>query len=146
MREVAGVAAILTGFTIDGQSQPLVQFFPNGNILPGGSISSIFVLRNQATPLVHTYGFTGVDISGNNWSRQVSVNYYSLPNSETISISATPPEIVQDTTADPSCQWPVQLHLDDVGATASLNVITGLYSGNINLSSQIDSIFWHYSP
>ena len=29
LREAAGVSAILTGFTIDGEAQPLAQYFPS---------------------------------------------------------------------------------------------------------------------
>jgi uncharacterized protein (TIGR03437 family) len=146
LKEVAGVAAILTGFTIDGETQPLAQYFPTVNIVPNGSISSTFVLRNQAIPLTHTYGFTGVDAGGQNWSRQVAVNYSALrPNSPNSTFTATPPVVVQDTTADPSCQWRVQIHDDD--AEGYWTVFTGLYSGGLypfdakNLTGQIDSIF-----
>jgi uncharacterized protein (TIGR03437 family) len=140
LREVAGVAAILTGFTIDGQSQPLAQYFPSVNIVPSGSISSTFVLRNQAVPLTHTYGFTGVDAGGQNWSNQLAVFYSPVvPLEDTIRITATPPIVAQDTAADPSCQWPVHIHLDDVGGY--LDVVSSLYNGQANISSQIDSIF-----
>ena len=140
LREVSGVAAMLTGFTIDGKAQPIASYFPVVNITPDGTISSSFVLRNLATPLTHTYGFTGTDAAGQSWSRQVSVNYNSTPpDDENVTISATPAVVVQDTTADPSCQWPVQLHLDDIGGY--INVISTLISGGANVSSQIDPIF-----
>jgi uncharacterized protein (TIGR03437 family) len=140
LREVAGVAAMLTGFSIDGQAQPVAQYFPTANILPRGSISSTFVLRNQATPLTHIYGFTGVDALGNNWSRQVSVNYNSLAAGNLdIPIAVTPQVVVQDVTAAPSCQWPAQVHLSSVSAYA--DVITSLYSGSTDITSQIVSIF-----
>jgi len=61
--EVAGTPAMLTGFTIDGQTQPLAQYFPSTSIPPDGSLSTTFVLRNQPAPLVHVYGFTGVDLA-----------------------------------------------------------------------------------
>ena len=115
LREVAGIAAMMTGFSIDGQAQPLAQYFPQTSILPKGSISSSFVLRNLATPLSHTLGFSGVDATGQNWSVQVSVLYNSLPPSFVTGFIATPLTVTQNVTADPSCQWPVQLHLDDVG-------------------------------
>jgi uncharacterized protein (TIGR03437 family) len=136
LREVGGVAAMLTGFTIDGKSQPVTQYFPIVNILPNGSISGTFVLRNLAPPTVRTYGFTGTDAMGNSWSREVSVNYNSLvPYSEDIFISATPLVVAQDPTADPSCQWPVQIHLDD--QAGYLNVLSNFYtdSGGVNLTA-----------
>ncbi len=140
LREVAGVAAMLTGFTIDGKDQPLGQYFPAVDIPPNGSISSSFALRNLATPTTKTYGFTGIDASGQSWSVSATVSYFSLPaTDEAIAITATPPVVVQDTTADPSCQWPVQIHMDDVGGT--FNTIGSLLSGATNFSNQIASIF-----
>ena len=140
LREVAGVAAMLTGFTIDGAAQPLAQYFPAVNIAPNGSISATFALRNLATPTTKTYGFTGVDAGGQSWSVSAPVSYFSLPTTdETIAISATPAVVMQDTTADPSCQWPVQIHLDDVGGT--FNTVTSLFTGATSQSSQISKIF-----
>ncbi len=139
LTEMAGVATSITGFTIDGASQPLSQYFPAGGILPGGAVSTSVVFRNMATPVVRSFGFTGTDAAGLNWSRQVSVNYRSLPPSLDFNLTATPLIVAKDPTADPSCQWPVQLTVDDLGG--SLNVLTGLYAGSVDLSAQIPAIF-----
>ncbi len=139
LHEIAGVAAMLTGFTVDGQAQPLAQDFPQTSILPRGTLSSSFVLRNLVTPMSHTLGFSGVDATGQSWSRQVSVLFTPLPPFQNVSPVATPLNVTQNITADPSCQWPVQLHLDDVGGGYS--VITNLLAGSADVSSQIVPIF-----
>jgi uncharacterized protein (TIGR03437 family) len=47
--------------------------------------------------------------------------------------------VTQDTTRDPSCQWPVQLHLDDQGGYSS--PIDYLIAGPNDISSQLVSVF-----
>ncbi len=132
---------MLTGFTVDGQTQPLAQDFPVTSILPRGTLSSSFVLRNLVTPMSHTLGFSGVDATGQNWSRQVSVLYTGLPSGayQLITPIATPLTVTQNVNADPSCQWPVQLHLDDTDGSSS--IITNLLAGSVDVSSQIVPIF-----
>jgi uncharacterized protein (TIGR03437 family) len=139
LREIAGVAAMLTGFTIDGQSQTLANYFPQTNILPRGTITSTFTLRNQATPVTHTYGFTGIDATGQNWSRQLSVLYVGAQTSFNIGFTSTPLIVTQNTGADPSCQWPVPLHLDDVGG--EFTPIDFLLAGSVDVSTQIVPTF-----
>ena len=139
LHEIAGVAAMITGFTIDGQAQTLSSYFPQTTILPRGVISSTFMLRNQATPITHTFGFTGVDATGQSWSRQLPVLYLGMPPVEYAVAAAAPLTVTQDVAAGPSCQWPVQLHLDDIGGV--YNLLVNLFVGSNDLTAQIDSIF-----
>ncbi len=132
LSELAGVAAIVTGFTIDGVAQPLSQYFPSPAIPPRTTVSTTVVFRNLAPPVIRTFGFTGLDAAGQTWSRQVSVNYFPVAPAEDFNLSATPLVVAQNTSADPSCQWSVQLNLDDLGGY--LNVLTNLYAGSINTS------------
>ncbi len=132
LSEVAGVAAILTGFTIDGIAQPLSQYFPSPAIPPSSTVHANVVFRNLTPPVIRTFGFTGLDTAGQTWSRQVSVNYFPVPPGEDFNLSATPLVVAQNTSADPSCQWSVQLNLDDLGGY--LNLLSSLYAGSINTS------------
>ena len=139
LSELAGVAALVTGFTMDGQAQPLAQYFPAPAIQPGGSLSTTFIMRNVAAPLSHTYGITGTDANGFAWSRQVTVIYTPYPTYNDFNLTATPLTVVQNTTADPSCQWPVRVTIDDLGGY--LNLIQNLYVGSVDLTAQIPAIF-----
>ncbi len=136
---LSGVAALVTGFTMDGQAQPLAQYFPAPAIQPGGSLSTTFTLRNVAAPASHTYGITGTDANGFAWSRQVKVMYNPYPPYNDFNLTATPLTVVQNTTADPSCQWPVRVTIDDLGGY--LNLIQNLYVGSVDLTAQIPTIF-----
>jgi uncharacterized protein (TIGR03437 family) len=140
LREVAGVPAIITGFTIDGQEQNLSKYFSSPNIPPSSAVSTNIVFRNITAPITRTFGFTGVDPTGLVWSRQVAVNYFPLPPYNYFGVSATPLTVSQNVTADPSCQWSVQLNVDDLGGYGTYT-LSGLYAGGVNLTSRISSIF-----
>ena len=139
--EEAGIPAILTGFTIDGQAQTLSTYFPSPSIPANGSLTTTVVFRGLAAPLTRTFGFTGVDAMGNSWSRQVSTTYLPLPTDNFFGLTATPLTIQQNTAADPACQWAVQLNVDDLGGFG-VNLITTVVAGRVGLSAaQIASTF-----
>jgi len=140
LRETAGVPAIVTGFTVDGKAQPLAQYFPSPNIPANTAVSASIVFRNLAPPVSRTFAFTGTDASGQAWAREFTVNYNPLPPGLAfVNITATPLSVAQDTGADPSCQWPVAVTLDELGGFAYR--VTGLAAGSVNLTSQIAAIF-----
>ncbi len=140
LHEAAGIPAILTSFRIDAQAQDLARYFPSPNIPAGGQVSTDIVFRDITVPVTRTFGFTGVDPTGETWSRQVAVNYFPLPAYDYFGLSATPLIVTQNTDADPSCQWAVQLNVDDLGGFGIYR-LTGLYAGGLDLTSQISSIF-----
>jgi uncharacterized protein (TIGR03437 family) len=139
LTEVAGVATSITSFTIDGAAQPLSQYFPAGGILPKGSVSASVIFRNLAVPVARTFGFAGTDATGQSWSRQVSVNYRALAPATNFNLTVTPLAVAQDLTAGASCQWPVELTVDDLGGYYS--ELTNLYAGSADLSAQIPAVF-----
>ncbi len=139
LAELAGVPALITGFTMDGQAQPLAQYFPEPAIQPRGTMSTTFVLRNVAAPLTHTYGITGTDADGNTWSRQVTVIYTLYPGYNDFNLTATPLTVVQNTAADPSCQWPVLITIDDLGGY--LTSFETLLVGSVDETAQVPAIF-----
>jgi uncharacterized protein (TIGR03437 family) len=138
LQEVAGTAAQITGFTIDGQAQNVAQYFPSPDILPYGQLTAQVVYRNLNTPVTHTFVFTGVDAAGLTWSRQAAVNYLATATQNQYSLTVTPVTVTQNT-ANASCQFPLQLSLDDSGGFA--NLFTSLFAGTSDLSSQFDSVF-----
>jgi uncharacterized protein (TIGR03437 family) len=139
LREVSGVPALVTGFTIDGTPQTLAQYFPSAAIPASSTVTATVVQRNLTTPSTHTFGFTGVDVNGNTWSRQVTVNYFSLPPGSYPIVSATPLVAAQNLNADPSCQWPIQLNVDEAGGNVGLEEI-GLFVGGVSWTNQIPSL------
>ena len=146
LRELNNVPALLTGFSIDGKAQDVSQYFPSPNIPPGGTLSAPLLLRNLAVPVTKTFGYTGIDSSGQTWSRQVSALFYPPPSYAYFTLTATPLVVAQNTSADPSCQWPVQLNIDDISGNGGAQ-LTSLFAGNgiiasgASYSSQIASIF-----
>ncbi|HYW41762.1 MAG TPA: protease pro-enzyme activation domain-containing protein [Bryobacteraceae bacterium] len=142
VREAAGVASILTGFTIDGQLQRLSDYFPSPSIPPNTTVSSNpLILRNLASyPVTKTFGFTGFDTTGQTWSVQITALY--LPPPETtagLTPTLVPLTVTQDPGADPSCQWSQQLFLDETRGYSSS--FTSLTQGAVGLSTEISAMF-----
>ncbi|MGA2149331.1 MAG: protease pro-enzyme activation domain-containing protein [Bryobacteraceae bacterium] len=139
--EIAGVPALITGLTIDGSAQNLSDYFPSPNIAPKSSFSTSFVFRNLTVPLARVFVVTGTDANRNPWSRTFTVNYNPpLTPGADFRLSASPLVVTQNTAADSSCQWQVLLHVDDVMGGIE-DTITGLHAGNVDMTSQIPSIF-----
>jgi uncharacterized protein (TIGR03437 family) len=140
LSEINGVPALVTGLTIDGVAQTLSQYLPSAEIRASGSLTARFVFRGLAAPLTRTFVFTGNDAAGNSWTRQVQVVYEALPNaSENFRLTATPLVVTQNSSADPSCQWSVQLNIDDLGGENTSETL--LHVGNVDRTADIPAIF-----
>ena len=71
LSEEAGVAATVTGFTINGKSYNVDSVFGTASIPADGSISSNgFSLSNLAVPTNVVFVYSGTDARGNQWSGQ----------------------------------------------------------------------------
>jgi uncharacterized protein (TIGR03437 family) len=139
LREVGGVPAMITGFTIDGQAQTLSGYFPSPAIQANSSVSTTVVFRNLAPPVTRVFALSGVDSGGHSWNVQFTVNYNPLLPAGNVNLTATPLTIAQNPAADPSCQWSTQLNVDDVGGYQG--AVGAFYAGSVNMFSQTASIF-----
>lgn len=141
LSELAGAPAQITGFTVDGAAQPLAQYFPSPNIPAKGSLSANIVFRNLAVPVIKTFAFTGVDLSGGAWSRQVQVAFRG-PIVETqvnFNVWANPLTMQQNVSAPAACQWSQQIVIDEV--TGYAQTLTAGLRGSTDITAQIASIF-----
>jgi uncharacterized protein (TIGR03437 family) len=139
LREAAGVAARITSFTIDGVAQPLAQYFPSPEIAASSTNTYVILMRNLAPPVTRTFAISGTDASGQTWSRTFSVYFNPAPARQDFNLTATPLVVNQNPAADPSCQWAVQVSIDDVGGYPGS--IVGLYQGSVNITSRAAAIF-----
>ena len=74
LKEEAGIATTLTGFTMNGADSSLSAF--SGTSIPAlGSITATIKFANLNAPTVVVFGFTGKDASGQTWSQQISVPF-----------------------------------------------------------------------
>lgn len=137
--EVAGTPALVTGLTIDGVAQTLSQYFPSTAIQPKGTLTASFVFRGLTPPVTKTFVFTGTDPTGLVWSRQVAVNYVSLPTDFYGNVNVTPLTAVQNP-ANSACPWSFQLNIDDQGGYG-IYLISYLLAGGVDMSNQVASIF-----
>jgi uncharacterized protein (TIGR03437 family) len=139
LRETAGVPALLTGFSIDSQTQPLAQTFPSQNIPAGGTLSGTLVLNNVQTPSVKIFLFTGTDPSGQTWTRQVSVTFLPPHNEAFLGVVlwGTPLVVQQNPAA--SCKFQQQIIIEEAFGNQMRAV--GFYLGAVNKFSSFASIF-----
>jgi uncharacterized protein (TIGR03437 family) len=80
LSEEAGVAATVTGFTINGKSYDVTSVFRTADIPADGAISStdleltdLPVPANGSVDVV--FGYSGTDVRGNQWSEQLTVPF-----------------------------------------------------------------------
>lgn len=138
LQEVAGVPSILTGFTIDGEAQPLAQYFPSTSIPANATIGASVVLRNVAAPKTSTFAFTGVDSAGNTWTRQTQVDFLGTQVYPNFSLTATPLTMTGSNGAG-SCQYSQLLTLDETGGFQFQ--IADLTMGGVDVGNRIPAIF-----
>ena len=140
LRELNGIPSVLTGFAIDGKSQPLPQYFPATSIPARSSLTSLLSFRNVDAPVTKVFSFTGVDAGGKTWARDVSVTFTTtfqrLPN---FLLTAAPLTMERNPSASPACQWSQQLSLDETGGFQY--GISRLFAGNQEISDRIPAIF-----
>ena len=141
LQELAGVPAVLTGFTIDGVAQVLSQTFPSPNIPAGGTLNATVVLKNLPAPVIKTFGFTGTDAGGATWSRQVQVSFSGPLVEEQVNFNlwGTPLTIQQNPGAAINCLYPQQVTLDELTGY-ELHVV-GMLRGSVDISNTIPAVF-----
>jgi uncharacterized protein (TIGR03437 family) len=142
LREAAGVASLITGFSIDGKAQKLADYFPSPAIPAGTTVSSNpLIFRNlTAYPATHRFGFTGVDATGQTWSREITALFLAPPSASAgLTVTVAPLTMTQDLAADPSCQWSQQIFVDETKGYNSSLIILNL--GGLSLAPQIPAIF-----
>jgi uncharacterized protein (TIGR03437 family) len=139
LRELAGVPAMITGFSIDGKAQSLSQYFPSTAIPANSTVSTTVVFRNLAAPTARVFALNGVDPGGHTWNVQFTVNYNPLYPGGTDNVTVSPLSIAQNPAADPSCQWSTQLNVDEAAGYQSL--VNSFYLGSVNMISQAVPMF-----
>jgi uncharacterized protein (TIGR03437 family) len=75
LTEEAGIGTTLTGFTINGAGSDVVAGFGAAAIPARGSVSATVKFAGVSVPAVAVFGFTGMDASGQAWSRQISIPF-----------------------------------------------------------------------
>ena len=140
LTDMAGVASLVTGFSIDGVAQPLAATFPAPSIAANGTLNATVVFYNLPAPVTKKFSITGIDSAGNNFLREFSIQFLPLGSFFDFLMTAAPLTPVQDVSADPSCQWPVQVVLTDISGNGP-SILTTLFVGGVDRSAQIVSIF-----
>jgi uncharacterized protein (TIGR03437 family) len=142
VKEEAGVATTLTGFSIDGVSENsrLQVFFSNTAIPANGVVYGYVDSRGLNAPLTRTFAVSGQDADGRTWSAHTTALFLTRQLLEPqIKLTSTPGTVRQDPSADPSCQWKQQLIVQELsGFWVDLFSLT---RGDNDLSDKIQNIF-----
>ncbi|MBV9769931.1 MAG: S8 family serine peptidase, partial [Bryobacterales bacterium] len=111
LKETAGVATNLTGFTVNEEDDTaqIVNYFGSSTIPASGMISATLGFQSLTVPTSVAFAFTGIDAGGRQWSQQISVPFAGPPQ------SASPPPSVSSVVNGASYQSGIS-----VGALATL--------------------------
>jgi uncharacterized protein (TIGR03437 family) len=123
LSEKAGVATRLTSATFTSSSTSnnlnLNNFFGGGAIAANGTLTSTTVaLTPPSLPFDYTFHLAGLDSDGTAWSRDLPIHVIDSPGSALvpgIGLSSSLSTVVQNTAADPSCQWSHQVTVRETG-------------------------------
>ncbi len=138
LRETGGVRATITDYSLDGHPQPLSQL--SSTVIPASrELELTLTLLNLAAPVTKVFAFSGTDDTGHSWTRQIPLLFIPLYPYAHFNLTASPAVIMQNPTADPSCQWQTQINIDEMGGYPV--VLTDLSIDGVSQASQIASIF-----
>ena len=92
LSEIAGTAATLTGFTIDGidYSSHIQSWFGSASIPANGTISASLGSQPSTVPVNWVLGFSGTDASGATWTQQITVPFLAQPSSASMALASLP--------------------------------------------------------
>lgn len=141
LTEVAGVATTLTRFTINGEVEN-INFWSSTKLPANGTIYATLIGSELSAPLSYVFVFTGIDASGQTWTKQITVPFLSRSGgivSPAISVTTATPTISQNPQADPSCQWSQQVSVQEKGGF--LTLLYSLTANGVSYTSQIQNIF-----
>jgi uncharacterized protein (TIGR03437 family) len=141
LTEAAGVATVITDYTVNGASRldELTKAAGGSTLEAHGSLSANLTLSDLNVPGAVIFGFSGVDASGRQWSQQLSVPFYGPPLVSVFSLGTHPTTVLQDPSADPSCQWSQQLNVQERNGFPLQ--LTRIVAGSNDITSQIQQIF-----
>jgi len=126
LSEVAGVAATLNNFTIDGSPLTLSGFFSTVNIPANGSISTTIESRNLTPPVNRVFAASGTDANGNMWSQQITIEFLAPTLLEPLlTLTSLPATVLKNPDPSAACPWLQELTVQELsGFTIDLTNLT----------------------
>jgi uncharacterized protein (TIGR03437 family) len=153
LTEIAGIATSLNGFTINGQdySSSIPGLFGSRSIPAHGTVSAFLAVgANVTLPGNVVFGFSGADLSGIQWSEQLTVSFYGPQLSAAMSLSSSPGTEQLNPKGDPNCDpmhpYYQELNLQELnGHEVYLTkfIAAGNYTSN-NIQNPFNS--WRLAP
>ena len=145
LQNMAVTATTLTGFMVNGTdySTSIKAYFGTASIPARGTIAASLSASLTSVPQNFAFVFSGLDASGQAWSQQITVPFLGPPAGQvfypSIAVSSTPTNVEQNTQANASCWWSVELVVNEQAGFPMQ--LTKLTVGTYDLSAQIQTIF-----
>jgi uncharacterized protein (TIGR03437 family) len=140
--EKAGVAATITGFSVDGSAQS-ISLFPTSRLAANGSLSVNLQSTGLTAPIDRAFHLNGTDDpNGNTWSQDFTVRYVAASGpvlAPGISLTATPANVSRSAQADALCQWSQQIVVQEKGGF--LTRLSSLRFGATDFTPKIQDLF-----
>jgi uncharacterized protein (TIGR03437 family) len=105
LSEIAGVPTTLTDFAFGGTSyaQQIPSFFGSANIPAHGTLAAALGASINSVPATIVFSFSGRDQSGQQWSQQVSVQFFGPQISASMVLTSSPGTEIQNPNGDSHC-------------------------------------------
>jgi uncharacterized protein (TIGR03437 family) len=151
LTEIAGTAATLTGLTIAGTdySSDIQSWFGTASIPANGTISASLGSLPSTVPVNYTFGFSGTDASGAQWTQQITVPFLAQQSYASMTLASLPATVllIPDTTHC-SSKYPYYQELLLQEQNGNEVQLTRFLSGGNDDSSAIGSWFgsWRLAP
>ena len=141
LTEKAGVATTLTGVTLDNLDFG-PGIFGNPRLPALGTLQVSLGLTGINPPAQRVFVFSGIDANGRQWTERLTVPFLGSlgpPLAPAMTLTSMPATVFQNPSANPSCQWSLQLTLEEEGGY--LMELTRLSLGTNDFSSRIQALF-----
>jgi uncharacterized protein (TIGR03437 family) len=152
IKEIAGVATTLTGFSINttDYSSNIVSWFGTSTLPANGTLSAHLRSKISSVPATWTFKFTGADASNATWTQQVSVPFYGPQLTAALALTSSPSTEVLNPAGDPNCDanYPYYQELNLQEKNGYEVHLTKFLAGGFDESDKIEYWFssWRLAP
>lgn len=141
LTETAGVSATLTAFTFGGTdySSSIDSFFGSDELAGHGTLQAALGAKIASVPSTLVLGFSGVDVNGNNWSQQISVQFFGRQTTASLALSSSPSIVELNPNAPSDCPYLQQINIQEQNGYGV--TFTKFIGAGLDLTSDIQSFF-----
>jgi uncharacterized protein (TIGR03437 family) len=145
LTETAGASTTITALSIDGvdYSANFASWFGSATLSANGTLACGFRAKELTVPMNQVFSFSGVDATGERWTKQVTIPFLSQKTSASMALSSSPSILVKNPNPDPSCSadYPFLQQVNLQEQNGSEVRLTKLIVDSQDMSDQISNWF-----